>query len=65
MSSQIGAGVLTPSPYNKNGTKVPTPEGYKQTKVGVIPEEWDVVRFNYFKVLIWYFRDQSGVMYNG
>lgn len=34
-----GAGVLTP--LKNNTTEVPTPEGYKQTKVGVIPEEWE------------------------
>ena len=44
----IGSGVGTSVPSNsieKNGTKVPAP-GYKQTKVGVIPEDWDVVKLN-------------------
>jgi len=27
-----------------NGTKVPAPNGYKKTKVGIIPEEWEVVK---------------------
>ena len=39
----IGSGVGTSVPSNsieKNGTKVPAP-GYKQTKVGVIPEDWE------------------------
>jgi len=37
--NKIGTGTLVPS-YNNNGTKVPTSKGYKQTKVGVIPEDW-------------------------
>jgi type I restriction enzyme S subunit len=40
-----GRGVLTPSKHDiHNGTEVPAPKGYKRTKVGVIPEEWEVVR---------------------
>jgi len=43
--NNTGAGTSVPSSSRrKNGTKVPAPEGYKQTKVGVIPEDWDVVR---------------------
>jgi len=40
---QNGVGVSTPSSHHENGTEVPAP-GYKQTKVGVIPEEWEVVK---------------------
>ena len=39
--NKTGAEVLTPSKHYKNGTEVPAPEGYKQTKVGVIPEDWE------------------------
>jgi type I restriction enzyme S subunit len=40
-----GGGVLTPSKHDiHNGTEVPAPKGYKRTKVGVIPEEWEVVK---------------------
>ena len=42
MMSSTGAGTSVPSSsVAKNGTKVPTPKGYKQTKVGVIPEDWE------------------------
>ena len=45
ISANNGVGTSVPSSsINKNGTKVPTPKGYKQTKVGVIPEYWDVVK---------------------
>ena len=52
--AKYGEGTSVPSSsIAKNGTKVPTPEGYKQTKVGVIPEDWDVVKlgdkFNFIK----------------
>ncbi len=42
--SSIGAGTSVPLMSDKNGTEVPTPQGYKQTKVGVVPEDWDVVK---------------------
>ena len=45
LSNTNGAGVSTPSNYYNNGTKVPAPKkGYKQTKVGVIPEDWEVTQ---------------------
>ena len=43
--NHTGAGTSVPlTSIIKHGTKVPTPKGYKQTKVGVIPEDWDVVK---------------------
>ena len=42
--SSTGAGTSVPLMSDKNGTKVPTPKGYKETKVGVIPEDWEVVK---------------------
>ena len=39
-----GAGTLVPLVSLLDGTKVPTPDGYKKTKVGVIPEDWEVVK---------------------
>ncbi len=43
-SKPNGAGTSVPLMSDKNGTKVPTPKGYKETKVGVIPEEWKICR---------------------
>ncbi len=46
-----GAGTLVPSKEmpRENGTEVPAPKGYKKTKVGVIPEEWEALPArNYF-----------------
>ena len=42
---ETGAATLVAEKKNHiNATKVASPNGYKQTKVGVIPEEWEVVK---------------------
>jgi len=49
-SGKYGVGTSVPSNgIEKNGTKVPTPKGYKHTKVGVIPDDWECLPArNYF-----------------
>jgi len=47
MIAEDGATTLVVEKKNHiNATEVASPKGYKQTKVGVIPEEWEVVKFN-------------------
>ena len=54
-SSHHENGTKVPAPEDKSGTAtlvadrsttLVVPPGYKQTKVGVVPEDWEVVRFN-------------------
>ena len=40
--SNLGGG--TSVPQSMGGVKTPLPKGYKQTEIGVIPEEWEVVQ---------------------
>jgi len=53
MIAEDGATTLVVEKKNHiNATEVASPKGYKQTKVGVIPEEWEVIRLGDIGFLI-------------
>ena len=41
--SEVAVKEASPS-YAPDKTKSPVPEGYKQTELGIIPEDWEVYR---------------------
>lgn len=43
-STKKGTGSGTSVPQSMGGVKTPLPKGYKQTEIGVIPEEWEVTK---------------------
>jgi type I restriction enzyme S subunit len=51
-STKKDNGSGTSVPQSMGGVKTPLPKGYKQTEIGVIPEEWDAITLKTYSNLL-------------